>query len=97
MDESKASGQQTMANNTIDNASTELTYLSKLANLFYNIHEYDKSLEIYQQLVEKVPSNPKILKAVGDSLRHLERYEEAINNYEAGVKICKIIKSFAEF
>ena len=48
-------------------------------------------------MVEKVPSNPKIFKAVGDSLRHLERYDEAIDSYEAGVKICSIIKSFAEF
>ena len=38
LDEGKSSGQQTMANNTIDNASTELTYWSKLANLYYNIH-----------------------------------------------------------
>jgi hypothetical protein len=38
LDEGKAGSNQTMANNTIDNASAELTYLSKLANLYYNIH-----------------------------------------------------------
>jgi tetratricopeptide (TPR) repeat protein len=54
-------------------------------------------LEIYQKLIEKIPANPKLQKAVGDSLRHLNRFDEAIRSYEDGIKICSIIKSFAEF
>jgi tetratricopeptide (TPR) repeat protein len=67
-----------VANSTIDNASLELTYRSKLANLYYSIREYEQSYNIYKAIIEKIPSNPRLHKAAGDSLRHLERYEEAI-------------------
>jgi tetratricopeptide (TPR) repeat protein len=34
---------------------------------------------------------------MGDTLRHLQRYDEAIQIYEQGVKICNVIKSYGEF
>ncbi len=62
---------QTMENKTVENADDELTYWSKLANIYYNIHQYDKALEVYQKLIQKIPGNPRLHKAVGDCLRHL--------------------------
>lgn len=37
LNEGKGENHQTVANNTIGNASLELTYRSKLVNLYYNI------------------------------------------------------------
>jgi tetratricopeptide (TPR) repeat protein len=74
-------------NNTIDKESKELLYLSRCANIAYEIQDYEYALPYYEKLMEKLPSDNRVYKAQGDCLRKLAKSQEAIVAYSTGIRV----------
>jgi len=67
----------------------EISYLSILSNILYNIEEYNEALSCYQQLAQKLPDNDILNKAVGDCYRKLGQYDKALKIYDTSINYCK--------
>ncbi len=78
---------QTVENITQGGANPESYYDCRVANILYQIQEYDQALGWYEKVVEHLPNNNQAYRAKGDCLRNLGRYEEALADYREGIRV----------
>jgi tetratricopeptide (TPR) repeat protein len=83
VDKGKFSNANTSANKGLD----QILYLSRYANILYEIEEYGQALEYYGKLEQKLPGNCKVPKAQGDCWRKLGDYGKALEYYSKGLKM----------
>jgi tetratricopeptide (TPR) repeat protein len=77
----KDTAKMSIANQTQDAGESELTYLSKKANILYALGEYEDALLNYDLVQNKLPANCKIDKAQGDCYRKMDEYKKASDKY----------------
>jgi tetratricopeptide (TPR) repeat protein len=64
----------------------EITYLSKKANVLYEIEEYQHALEIYEEIRKKTPSSFSIQRSIADCYRKMGKFDDALAKYEEALK-----------
>ena len=80
-------GKFSNANNSANKALDQILYLSRYANILYEIEEYGQALEYYGKLEQKLPGNCKVPKAQGDCRRKQGDYDKALEYYDKGLKM----------
>jgi tetratricopeptide (TPR) repeat protein len=83
VDKGKFSNANTSANKSLE----QILYLSRYANILYEIEEYGRALEYYGKLEQKLPGNCKVPKAQGDCRRKQGDYDKALEYYDKGLKM----------
>ena len=63
-------------------------YYSKKGNLHYEICEYSEALFCFEEVRQRlIYDNNKVHKVLGDVLRKLKRYDEALKSYDYGLDV----------
>lgn len=65
--------------------SENIEMLESLANAYYNRERYDKSIEVYKQILAMKPKDELVWYDLGDAYYSLENYEESAKAYEKTV------------
>jgi len=68
-------------------------YLENLSNAYMNVNQYDKALEVLNDVLKKKPEDPELLYQVAQAYYKSGKYQEAIDHWD---RVLAIDKSHAE-
>ena len=74
-------------NATLGHGTEEILYLSKRGNILYELEEYQEAGTCYKAIKDMLPNVVLVYKPYGDCFRKQGNYNEAIKEYEQGLRV----------